>query len=74
MEITGLQIRAARVLLGWKATELADAAGVHVATVQRFETGATVIPAVRYAIVQAMQDEGVEFPQHGVIAAPRAAK
>ena len=34
------QVRAARALIGWSQTQLADAAGVPVSIVERFETGA----------------------------------
>ncbi|WP_292502906.1 helix-turn-helix transcriptional regulator [Mesorhizobium sp.] len=35
--ITGAQIRAARALLGWTTQRLADASGVHYATLSRAE-------------------------------------
>lgn len=65
MEITGLQIRAARALLGWKSSDLASAAQVHVATVQRFETGAKVVPAIKNAMIAALEAAGVEFVDGG---------
>ena len=34
------QVRAARALIGWSETQLADAAGVPISIVERFETGA----------------------------------
>jgi len=37
MLVTGSQIRAARALLGWSAQVLADAAGVGIMTIHRFE-------------------------------------
>jgi transcriptional regulator with XRE-family HTH domain len=35
------QVRAARALIGWSQTQLADAARVPVSIVERFETGAS---------------------------------
>jgi len=35
--IRSIQIRAARILLGWKQKDLADAAGVSFPTIQRME-------------------------------------
>jgi transcriptional regulator with XRE-family HTH domain len=37
--IEAAQVRAARALIGWSQTKLADAAGLPPATVERFETG-----------------------------------
>jgi transcriptional regulator with XRE-family HTH domain len=65
MEIRGSQIRAARALLGWTARDLAGAAQVHVATIQRFETGSHVVPVVKNAIIAALQAQGVEFVDGG---------
>lgn len=46
MEITGNQLRAARSLLGWQQQELADAADVGLATIERMEAwGAKPIEA-----------------------------
>jgi transcriptional regulator with XRE-family HTH domain len=64
-EINVLQIKAARSLLNWKQPDLAKAAGVGVATVKRFETGATPIPVVRAAIVTALEKAGVIFESDG---------
>jgi len=38
--IEAAQVRAARALIGWPQSKLADAAGVPVSIVERFETGA----------------------------------
>ena len=38
--IEAAQVRAARALIGWSQTELADAAGLPLPIVERFETGA----------------------------------
>lgn len=62
------QIRAARALLGWSQSDLAEAAGVSVPTVQRSE-GKTTIKAADEsveAIVDALESEGVQFiPENG---------
>ena len=39
MTIEAAQVRAARALIGWSQTKLADAARLPPATVERFETG-----------------------------------
>jgi transcriptional regulator with XRE-family HTH domain len=38
--IEAAQVRAARALIGWSQTKLAESAGVAVSIVERFETGA----------------------------------
>lgn len=62
--ITSDQIRAARALLQWSAQDLADSAGVGIATVRRFET-VIGIPTgqvrVLTAIQAALEEAGVEF-------------
>ncbi len=67
--LTSQQIRAARGLLRWSARELAEKAGVHLATVQRMERpDGTARRTVRTLakIQRAFEDEGVDFlPDHG---------
>lgn len=62
--ITSHQIRAARALLGWTADDLADAAGVGVATVRRFEI-VKGVPSGQVRIMEALKSTleaaGVEF-------------
>lgn len=62
--ITSDQIRAARTLLQWSAQDLADSAGVGIATVRRFET-IDCVPTgqvrVLSAIQLALKNAGVEF-------------
>ncbi|WP_228536318.1 helix-turn-helix domain-containing protein [Noviherbaspirillum malthae] len=62
--ITSAQIRAARALLRWSADELAQKAGVGIATVKRFELMDNV-PEGRTSTLQAIQRTlelaGVEF-------------
>lgn len=50
--ITSAQIRAARALIGWKQSELAEAAGVSLPTVKNIEGGADV----RASTVAKLQD------------------
>ena len=62
--ITSEQIRAARALIKWSADELADAAGVGVATIRRFESSPGV-PSGQMRVIEliknSLQDAGVEF-------------
>jgi DNA-binding transcriptional regulator YiaG len=62
--ITSEQIRAGRALIKWSADELAEAAGVGVATVRRFESVAGV-PSGQMRVIEliknSLQDAGVEF-------------
>ena len=57
------QIRAARGLLGWTQSRLAQAAGLSDPTVKRFETrrGATNSAAAVAKMVAALEAAGVEF-------------
>ncbi|WP_037944197.1 MULTISPECIES: hypothetical protein [unclassified Sulfitobacter] len=63
-KITSEQLRGARAMLRITAQELADAAGVGVATVRRSEEGSGTISA-NYSSSKAMQDAleiaGIEF-------------
>ena len=62
-EIRKEQFRAARALLGWSQTNLAQRAGMSLPTVKRFETGrgANVSPEARQALQAALETAGVEF-------------
>jgi transcriptional regulator with XRE-family HTH domain len=57
------QLRAARALLGWSQTQLAERAGLSLPTVKRVETesGPRVSDAARYALQQALESGGIEF-------------
>ena len=57
------QIRGARGLLGWSQTELAEAAGLSLPTVKRYETGrgAKVSDDAAVKMVRALEAAGVEF-------------
>ena len=59
------QIRAARGLLGWSQTDLAEAAGRSLPTIKRLEResddGSAVSEDVRDAVRAALEKAGVEF-------------
>jgi transcriptional regulator with XRE-family HTH domain len=61
---SGSQIRAARGLLGWSASELAEHSEVTLRTIQRFET-ADGIPPNRSGTLDkvrvALEAQGIEF-------------
>jgi transcriptional regulator with XRE-family HTH domain len=72
MDIKGIQVRAARALLNWSASDLARAAGVSLSTVQRTETGASEpVAVVKAAIVGALVAQGIEFVEGGARVLPR---
>lgn len=62
--LTNVQIRAARALLGWDQTRLAEEAGVSVITVKRLEAAEDELNA-RYETVmkirRAVEKVGIEF-------------
>jgi transcriptional regulator with XRE-family HTH domain len=57
------QLRAARALLGWSQTQLAEKAGLSLPTVKRVEVerGPRVSDAARLALRVALESGGVEF-------------
>lgn len=58
------QVKAARALLGWSQTVLADASGVSLPTIKRLEAGIGAMggrAATVDAIVAALEAAGVEF-------------
>ena len=61
------QIRAARGLLGWSQTRLAEEAGLSLPTVKRYETASTVkVSQEAITLIQrALEAAGVEFLNHG---------
>jgi len=63
LAIAGAQLRAARALLGWSQTELANQAGMSLPTVKRVETdwGPKVSEKARLALQRALVQGGVEF-------------
>lgn len=59
--ITPDQCRAARILAGLSAVDLAKRAGVGIATIKRFESGQPVQSATVEAIVAALVSAGIAF-------------
>jgi transcriptional regulator with XRE-family HTH domain len=55
------QCRAARALLDWSAQQLAEYAGVGVATVRRFESGSTVADTSVDAMTKALNAAGISL-------------
>ena len=55
--------RTARALLDWTQPELADAAGIALATLKRFEKGHRT--PIRAAIFAALEKTGIEFQDDG---------
>ena len=51
----------ARAGLGWRASDLAEKAGIGSATVARFELGENVADSSRDAMRQALEAGGVQF-------------
>ncbi len=61
---SGSQIRAARGLLGWSASELAERSEVTLRTIQRFETAEGVPPnrsGTLDKVRAALEAQGIEF-------------
>lgn len=67
--ISSDQCRAARILAGLSAVELAKKAGVGIATIKRFESGQSVQPATVDAVVIALTKAGVTFIAEGQVSA-----
>lgn len=59
------QCRAARSLLGWSAQQVADAAGVGIATIKRFESKQPVQVATVERIKACLEVAGVTFLEPG---------
>ena len=63
--ITGAQVRAAKALLGWSGSILADRAGVAISTIRRVEACDGVLETASVKVLQAIQSalevSGVEF-------------
>ncbi len=69
MVLTSEQIRASRAILRWKASDLAEKAGIGLSTVQRAEQGdgpVTMMRANLDAIRRTLEAAGIEFiPENG---------
>lgn len=63
--ISADQCRAARILLGWSADQLASSANLGIASVKRFESGQAVQGDTREAIAAALVSGGVVFLADG---------
>ncbi|HZZ21429.1 MAG TPA: helix-turn-helix domain-containing protein [Roseiarcus sp.] len=75
--VEAAQVRAARALIGWSQAKLADAAGVPVSIVERFETGAPdpIADEVIGKMRAALEAAGVAFiPKNGGGAGVRLCK
>jgi transcriptional regulator with XRE-family HTH domain len=59
--ITSDQCRAARILAGLSALDLAKRAGVGIATIKRLESGQPVQQATRDAVMAALFGSGIAF-------------
>lgn len=59
--ITSDQCRAARILAGLSALDLAKRASVGIATIKRFEAGQPVQPATVEAVIAALTSAGIAF-------------
>jgi transcriptional regulator with XRE-family HTH domain len=61
MLLTPEMCRAARALLQWETYQLAIAARLDIATIERFETGDIVDPTSVELMLEALQRAGLEF-------------
>ena len=68
--INASQIRMARAALRWRAIDLAEKAGVGLATINRIEGGGGSNSATLAAIQRALEGAGVTFVEYGVVMAP----
>jgi hypothetical protein len=63
--ITGAQVRAAKALLDWSGTELANKANVAISTIRRVEGCHGLLESASVKVLQslksALEDGGVEF-------------
>ena len=62
-DVSGIQLRAARALLGWSGAELSKRSGVGLASIRRFENGhfSKAIASTRHALISALEKQGIEF-------------
>jgi len=69
--LTATQCRMARAALEWGVRELAEAAGINVNTVTRFESGKKSNVSTQKLIRQAFEAAGVRFTDDGGIVPPK---
>jgi transcriptional regulator with XRE-family HTH domain len=65
MDLTVIQCRAARALLGWTAAEVAGAAGIGIMTVKRFEGGQKMNASSVAKLKAALEEAGIRFISAG---------
>ena len=66
VQVTPIQVKRARVAVGWGVRELADAAAVSPNTITRLERGEHLHDRTIAAIRAALEQAGVEFiPENG---------
>ena len=63
--VTVEHVKAARGLLGWKASDLAANAELNAASVRRFESGGRAGAITRQAIYDALVEAGITFQNGG---------
>jgi transcriptional regulator with XRE-family HTH domain len=61
VQMNGIQLRMARVAVGWGVRELADKAGVTANTVTRIENGADAKQSTIERLRRALEAAGIEF-------------
>ena len=69
--LTATQCRMARAALEWGVRELAEAAGINVNTVTRFESGKKSNVSTQKLIRQTFETAGVRFTDDGGIVPPK---
>lgn len=73
--MTGIQSRAARVLLGWSQEDLAERARINVSSVKRLEAGSSAVTrVVESAVAAVFSEAGVTFLGEGEHVGGRAVR
>ncbi|HUN99036.1 MAG TPA: hypothetical protein VMU69_22745 [Bradyrhizobium sp.] len=72
LTISGVELKCARILLGWNVELVARYAGVGAAAVYAAEHDLAVAEQRRRAIVRALESGGIEFIPHGLRKRPSA--
>ncbi|WP_202910769.1 helix-turn-helix domain-containing protein [Teichococcus vastitatis] len=74
MMLTGEQLRAARAMLQWRASDLAEKAGVNLSTILRAEKAngpVSMMPANERAIRATLEAAGIRFLPDGCVCPPK---